>query len=76
MHFVVVKKTYDDLLTYFYIRKKKKNYVAHDMKIASLKDYEMHKTFKGKNYLFCSSKEFFNNKHRYMKVVDVKGEIY
>jgi hypothetical protein len=46
------------------------------MIIASLKDYEMQKMYRGKNSLLFSSKEFFNNRHRYMKVVDAKGEIY
>jgi hypothetical protein len=46
------------------------------MIIASLKDYEIHKMFRGKNSLLFSSKEFFNNRHRYMKVVDSKGKIY
>jgi hypothetical protein len=46
------------------------------MTIASLKDYKMHKMFKGKKSLLFNSKEFFNNKYRYMKVVDVKGKIY
>jgi hypothetical protein len=41
----------------------------------SLKDYEMHKFFKGKNSLLFSLKKFLNNRHKYTKV-DAKGKIY
>jgi hypothetical protein len=46
------------------------------MTIASIKDQKMHKCIKKQTFSFLVHLESLDNKHRCMKLVDAKEEIY